>query len=57
MPPAVVRAYSNMSAAKVDADKRSDLTPELRKGIASVLKDDVANLRKFSGLSFDDWSI
>ena len=57
MLPVIVRAYSNMTAAKPAAERRSDISPELRQSIADALKDDVARLREFSGLAFEDWSL
>ena len=55
LPAALRRTYSEMTAAAPEADKRSDLTPELRQKIADSLKDDVSKLREFSGLTFDAW--
>jgi hypothetical protein len=57
MPAGVVRAYSSMTAAKPAADKSSKITPELRQSMAEILKEDVARLREFSGLEFEDWSL
>ncbi len=55
--PWIVRAYSNMTTDKPPPEKSSVISPELRQRIADVLKDDVIRLRKYSGLTFDDWSL